>query len=94
VEQQQGVAVRRARATLVAPMVPPAPAVFSTTKLALPPMALRIASPSWRATRSVGPPAANGTTMEIGLEPGKGLCVGQQGRRGNGRNGEKSFHGN
>jgi hypothetical protein len=27
-----------------------------------------------RATLSVGPPAANGTTMEIGLEPGK-LCA-------------------
>ena len=55
-------------------MVPPAPATFSTTKLALPPMTLRMASPRSRATRSVGPPAAKGTISVMGLVPGK-LCA-------------------
>ena len=59
-----------ALATRLAPMVPPAPAVFSTTKL-LPGMSLRMASAKSRATRSVGPPAVNGTTMATGLLPGK-----------------------
>ena len=54
-----------ALATLLAPIVPPAPATFSTTTLA--PKGLRKASAKSRATRSVGPPAANGTTMEMGL---------------------------
>ena len=59
-----------ALATLLAPIVPPAPAAFSTTKL-LPGICLRMASAKSRATRSVGPPAAKGTTMETGLLPGK-----------------------
>lgn len=55
-----------ALATLLAPMVPPAPATFSTTT-ALAPSGLRKASAKSRATRSVGPPAAKGTTMVTGL---------------------------
>ena len=55
----------RALATLFAPIVPPAPATFSTTTLA--PKGLRKASAKSRATRSVGPPAVNGTTMVTGL---------------------------
>lgn len=55
-----------ARATLLAPIVPPAPVALSMTMVALS-RCLRIASASWRATVSVGPPAANGTTMVMGL---------------------------
>src|SRR5690606_7354997 len=47
-------------------MVPPAPVAFSTTKLEFG-MYLRMVSASWRATRSVGPPAAKGTTKVMGL---------------------------
>src|SRR5690606_27575371 len=54
------------RATLAAPMVPPAPVAFSTTMFEFG-MYLRMVSASWRATRSVGPPAAKGTTNEMGL---------------------------
>ena len=51
-----------ALATLLAPSVPPAPPTFSTTMVA-PPSGLRMASAKSRATLSVGPPAAKGTTM-------------------------------
>jgi hypothetical protein len=55
-----------ARATFAAPSVPPAPPTFSTMML-WPPSGLRIASARSRATLSVGPPAANGTTIVTGL---------------------------
>ena len=55
-----------ALATLPAPSVPPAPPTFSmiTVWLFRP---LRSTSAKSRATLSVGPPAANGTTMVTGL---------------------------
>ncbi len=53
-------------ATLAAPSVPPAPPTFSMTMVA-PFSGLRSASAKSRATLSVGPPAAKGTTMVTGL---------------------------
>ena len=52
-------------ATMPAPMVPPAPARLSTTT-DWPSRAARFCA-SGRPTRSVVPPAANGTTKVIGL---------------------------
>ena len=46
------------------PVVPPAPATFSTTNCW--PSALEKYSPVMRAITSVGPPAANGTMMVTG----------------------------
>ena len=65
-----------ARATLAAAMVPPAPTVFSTSTVwpSVLPMGMAIR----RATASVGPPAANGTTSEIGRSgkvPWLNACV-------------------
>jgi hypothetical protein len=53
-------------ATLLVAIVPPAPAVFSMMML-WPPSGFLIASARSRATLSVGPPAANGTTIVTGL---------------------------
>jgi len=53
-----------ARATVAAATVAPAPRLFSTTTAW--PSALPIGTASARATTSVGPPAANGTTSVIG----------------------------
>src|SRR5512134_3083531 len=47
-------------------MVPPAPAVFSTTTDW--PRVFDIPCASPRPTRSVGPPAVNGTTIVMGFE--------------------------
>ena len=55
-----------ARATSAAAMLPPAPALFSTITLVLSAAAMRSATA--RASVSVGPPAANATTIRIGLE--------------------------
>jgi hypothetical protein len=49
-----------------APMLPPAPALFSTTMGC--PSSSVIRAPMMRATVSVGPPAANETTSRIGFE--------------------------
>ena len=46
------------------PVVPPAPATFSITICW--PSVRDMCSATMRATTSVGPPAANGTTMVIG----------------------------
>src|SRR5215218_1816081 len=46
------------------PVVPPAPATFSTTICC--PSVRDMCSPTMRATMSVGPPAANGTIIVIG----------------------------
>ncbi|MCY1376460.1 hypothetical protein D9M69_639500 [compost metagenome] len=55
---------------MAAPMELPAPGTLSMMTLA-PPSGLRSASARSRATRSVGPPAAKGTTMVTGLPAGK-----------------------
>ncbi len=55
-------------ATFFAPIVPPAPPRFSITMVA--PRCLDMTCASSRATLSVGPPAANGTTAETGRLPG------------------------
>ena len=52
-------------ATRAAPMVPPAPPTFSTMICVL--RDFPIATPRSRATVSVGPPAANGTTTVMGF---------------------------
>src|SRR5690348_8052701 len=57
-------------ATLAAPMVPPAPGTFSITIDWLAPRDMR--SANWRASVSVAPPAANGTTQVIGWS---GYCA-------------------
>ena len=54
-----------ARATLLAPIVPPAPLTFSTNTVCPKDCPMGIAS--MRATTSVGPPAAKGTTKVIAL---------------------------
>ena len=48
------------------PVVPPAPATFSTTNCW--PSAFEKYSPVMRAMMSVGPPAANGTTIVTGRD--------------------------
>src|SRR5215468_4385339 len=53
-----------ASAARVLPVVPPAPATFSTTICC--PRVRDMFSPTMRATTSVGPPAANGTMRVIG----------------------------
>ena len=55
-----------ARATRAPAMLPEAPATFSTTIVACSPAAIR--SDRIRASVSVGPPAANGTTSVMGRE--------------------------
>ncbi len=59
----------------------------------VPPSGLRSASARSRATRSVGPPAAKGTTMVTGLLPRKVLRVGSDGGSGDRREGEQFLHG-
>src|SRR5262245_27242651 len=54
------------------PMVPPAPPIFST--ITLWPSVLPMDSPIRRATVSVGPPAAAGTTSVIDLD-GQAACA-------------------
>src|SRR5262245_53035584 len=53
-------------ATTSAPILPPAPVRFSTTNCC--PSSSPIFAPMRRATMSVGPPAAKGTTMRIGFD--------------------------
>src|SRR6516162_41312 len=53
-------------ATTSAPMLPPAPVLFSATNCC--PSSSPIFAPMRRATTSVGPPAAKGTTMRIGFD--------------------------
>ena len=54
-------------------MVPAAPVTFSITTVW--PSVARIRSPSVRASTSVGPPAANGTTMVIGFDGNVCACA-------------------
>ena len=65
VGEQQRVAVVGAFATLLTPIVPPAPPMFSTTSCW--PRISLIFWQSTRASASVGPPAAKGTITVIGL---------------------------
>jgi hypothetical protein len=66
VVQQQRVAVRVPPWPPWAPSVPPAPPTFSMM-IGRVVQGLAQASAKSRATLSVGPPAANGTTMVMGL---------------------------
>jgi hypothetical protein len=63
-----------ARATRAPAMLPDAPATFSTTMVACNSAAIR--SDRIRASVSVGPPAANGTTRVMGREGNGWACPG------------------
>ena len=54
-------------------MLPPAPPLFSTKTL--PPSTSASGCEMTRATISGGPPAANGTTILIGLSVGQAACA-------------------
>jgi hypothetical protein len=60
-------------------MVLPAPPTLSITMVA-PSSGLRMASARSRATRSVGPPAAKGTTMVMLFLPGKSWAAAPKAR--------------
>src|SRR6218665_397386 len=67
-----------ARATYSAPMLPPAPARFSTTMVW--PSRSFIEAASVRAIASVGPPGGKGTTSVIGLSARLSAWAGSRGR--------------